>query len=447
MRVVFALWPNPAHLYPLVPLAWALQSAGHEVRVASHPVLAESTLAVGLTPVAVGDPEIMPMGPGRPQPRSVKQRLDRITEALELTPADKEVWDVFYQFMLPSMWDFHPVGSTARDPHPVLDDLVAFTRDWQPDLVLWDPCFPAGAVAARVAGAAQARLLWGLDYFASTMDRFAEAAARPGPGPEENPLVETMRPAAERYGLEIDDELLLGQWTVDPTPPGVRLPTSVRTVPTRWVPYSGQTVLPRWLHHRPERPRVALSLGLSQRMYFKGGWDHVPGLLEMVSDLDVEVVATLNADQLAGMPTLPKNVRAVDYLPLTQLLPSCSAMVHHGGMGTFASAVALRVPQLITDSDDDNGMITIEADGLEWSMATKHIESSVTARCVAERGAGLVLDIKNLSVDAMRKQLVRVLDEPAFRQGADSLYDDLLATPSPTETVPVLEKLTRRYRA
>ncbi|MGC5330207.1 nucleotide disphospho-sugar-binding domain-containing protein [Micromonospora sp. DT62] len=447
MRVVFALWPNPAHLYPLVPLAWALQSAGHEVRVASHPVLAESTLAVGLTPVAVGDPEIMPMGPGRPQPRSVKQRLDRITEALELTPADKEVWDVFYQFMLPSMWDFHPVGSTARDPHPVLDDLVAFARDWQPDLVLWDPCFPAGAVAARVAGAAQARLLWGLDYFASTMDRFAEAAARPGPGPEENPLVETMRPAAERYGLEIDDELLLGQWTVDPTPPGVRLPTSVRTVPTRWVPYSGQTVLPRWLHHRPERPRVALSLGLSQRMYFKGGWDHVPGLLEMVSDLDVEVVATLNADQLAGMPALPKNVRAVDYLPLTQLLPSCSAMVHHGGMGTFASAVALRVPQLITDSDDDNGMITIEADGLEWSMATKHIESSVTARCVAGRGAGLVLDIKNLSVDAMRKQLVRVLDEPAFRQGADSLYDDLLATPSPTETVPVLEKLTRRYRA
>ncbi|MBQ1076544.1 DUF1205 domain-containing protein [Micromonospora sp. C31] len=447
MRVLFALWPNPAHLYPLVPLAWALQSAGHEVRVASHPVLAESTLAVGLTPVAVGDPEIMPMGPGRPQPRSVKQRLDRITEALELTPADKEVWDVFYQFMLPSMWDFHPVGSTARDPHPVLDDLVAFARDWQPDLVLWDPCFPAGAVAARVAGAAQARLLWGLDYFASTMDRFAERATRPGPGPEENPLVETMRPAAERYGLEIDDELLLGQWTVDPTPPGVRLPTSVRTVPMRWVPYSGQTVLPRWLHHRPERPRVALSLGLSQRMYFKGGWDHVPGLLEMVSDLDVEVVATLNADQLAGMPTLPRNVRAVDYLPLTQLLPSCSAMVHHGGMGTFASAVALRVPQLITDSDDDNGMITIEADGLEWSMATKHIESSVTARCVAERSAGLVLDIKNLSVDAMRKQLVRVLDEPTFRQGADSLHDDLLATPSPTETVPVLEKLTRRYRA
>ena len=105
------------------------------------------------------------------------------------------------------------------------------------------------------------------------------------------------------------------------------------------------------------------------------------------------------------------------------------------------------MPQLIADSDDDNGMITIEADGLEWSMATKHIESSVTARCVAGRGAGLVLDIKNLSVDAMRKQLVRVLDEPAFRQGADSLYDDLLATPSPTETVPVLEKLTRRYRA
>jgi glycosyltransferase len=233
MRVVFALWPNPAHLYPLVPLAWAMQSAGHEVRVASHPILADSTKAVGLTPVAVGDPELMPMGPGRPQPRSVKERLDRITTALELSPADKDVWDVFYQFMLPSMWDFHPVGSTAADPHPVLDDLVEFTRAWQPDLVLWDPCFPAGAVAARAAGAAHARLLWGLDYFAWTMDRFAERAARPGPGPEANPLVETMRPGAERHGLDVDDELLLGQWTVDPTPAGVRLPTGVRTVPVR----------------------------------------------------------------------------------------------------------------------------------------------------------------------------------------------------------------------
>lgn len=36
MRVLFAVWPAVPHLYPAVPLAWALQGAGHEVSVASH---------------------------------------------------------------------------------------------------------------------------------------------------------------------------------------------------------------------------------------------------------------------------------------------------------------------------------------------------------------------------------------------------------------------------
>ena len=158
-------------------------------------------------------------------------------------------------------------------------------------------------MAARVTGAAQARLLWGLDYFASTMDRFAEAAARPGPGPEENPLVETMRPAAERYGLEIDDELLLGQWTVDPASrasPAHQRPDRADALgallgadgaPPLAAPPAGAA------------PRRALPRAVPADVLQGRLWDHVPGLLEMVSDLDVEVVATLNADQLAGMPT------------------------------------------------------------------------------------------------------------------------------------------------
>jgi glycosyltransferase len=448
MRVAFTVWPNPAHLYPIVPLAWALQSAGHEVVVASHPLLAEATASVGLNPVALGDIDKvpMPMGPGRPQPRSVRENLDKITGQLALDPADREIWDVFYQFMLPSMWDFHPVGHTAADEHPVVDKLVEFTKAWQPDLVLWDPCFPAGAVGARASGAAHARLLWGLDYFGATMDRFAERAGKPG-APTENPLAETVRPSAERHGLEVDDELLLGQWTVDPTPAVVRLPTSARLLPVRWVPYAAQTTVPEWLYQRPDRPRVGMSLGLSQRLYFAGGWEHVANLMDMVSELDIEVVATLNADQLAGLPSIPDNVRTIDYVPLHQLLPSCTAMIHHGGMGTFAATAASNIPQLITDSDVDNGMITITGeDGSEWSMINKHIESSVTARAVLARGAGLSIDIKKLSAQAMQKKLTRVLSEPAFTAGAASLYQDILATPTPNEIVPALEKLTAQHR-
>lgn len=445
MRVVLTPWPNPAHLYPIVPLAWALQSAGHEVCIASHAALAKATASVGLAAVSLGDPNVTPIGPGNPWDRAVEQKMERITTALDLTdPADRDLWDILYQFMLPSMWDFQPYGADPKDPHPELDQLVDFARSWRPDLVLWDPCFPIGAVAARACGAAHARMMWGLDYYSWAMDRFAERATRPGPGPEENPLVETMRPGAARHGVEVDDELLVGQWTVDPMPAGMRLPTSTRTVPVRWLPFSAQTPVPSWLYPVPDRPRVGLSLGLSQRLFFKDGWDHVPRLMDMVAELDIEVVATLNADQLALVPRLPDNVRAVDFIPLNQLLPTCSALVHQGGLGTFSAAVATATPQLIIDSDVANGVTTVEEDGEEFLATEKHTESKLTADYVADNGAGLPLDLQ-FSVDTMRKQLVRVLDEPAFQQGADKLYEDALATPSPNQVVPVLEKLTARH--
>jgi rhamnosyltransferase subunit B len=44
---------------------------------------------------------------------------------------------------------------------------------------------------------------------------------------------------------------------------------------------------------------------------------------------------------------LPASVRHFDYVPLTPLLPRCAALVHHGGIGTAAQAMAAGIPQLI----------------------------------------------------------------------------------------------------
>jgi rhamnosyltransferase subunit B len=44
---------------------------------------------------------------------------------------------------------------------------------------------------------------------------------------------------------------------------------------------------------------------------------------------------------------LPPTVRHFSYVPLAPLLPRCAALVHHGGMGTAAQAMAAGVPQLI----------------------------------------------------------------------------------------------------
>jgi rhamnosyltransferase subunit B len=46
------------------------------------------------------------------------------------------------------------------------------------------------------------------------------------------------------------------------------------------------------------------------------------------------------------LPTLPPTVHHESYAPLSRLLPQCAALVHHGGIGTLAQALAAGVPQL-----------------------------------------------------------------------------------------------------
>lgn len=44
---------------------------------------------------------------------------------------------------------------------------------------------------------------------------------------------------------------------------------------------------------------------------------------------------------------LPESVRAMKYASFGQLLPRCSAIVHHGGIGTTSQALAAGIPQII----------------------------------------------------------------------------------------------------
>lgn len=46
-------------------------------------------------------------------------------------------------------------------------------------------------------------------------------------------------------------------------------------------------------------------------------------------------------------PELPASVRHFDYLPFSLVLPRVAALVHHGGIGTLAQALAAGIPQLV----------------------------------------------------------------------------------------------------
>jgi UDP:flavonoid glycosyltransferase YjiC (YdhE family) len=102
-------------------------------------------------------------------------------------------------------------------------------------------------------------------------------------------------------------------------------------------------------------------------------------------------------------------------------------VIHHGGAGTFAAALAHAVPQLVMSID------------LWWDASTK-------AKELAARNAAMYLDPHGLTADVLRNNLIRMLEEPSFRTGAAELKAEFLATPSPTEIVAQLEALTAKHR-
>ncbi|MEV4134508.1 nucleotide disphospho-sugar-binding domain-containing protein [Dactylosporangium sp. NPDC049742] len=456
MRVLFTPYPSVAHLLPIVPLAWAFQSAGHEVRVASHAGFMPQIAATGLTPVPLGDPDSHEarLRDDARRPAEAAEVL-RYADVMGLDAVEREHWITFYQYLL------NPIADYVRTDLPECADLVAFARAWKPDLVLWDELFYAGPVAAAASGAAHARFMLGPDEIAWSVDRLEEHAAElVAAGLSANPLADVMRPIAEIYGLEVDRELMLGQWTLDPMPERFGPPTTEKVVRMRYEPYSGAQTVPAWLNEPPRRPRVALTLGESTRRFVPGDWDRTPKILEAVAGLDIEVIATLNSLQLQGLESIPDNVVVVDWVPLTQLLPTCSAIIHHGGMGTFAASRAFRVPQLVCDTEESVLMrqekveaptYTIgrefgvreetEVETTQWIVPAKKLEATWTSEYVITNHAGARLNHRALTVEEIGKLILQVVGEGVYQDGANDIYETWLATPAPAQVVKIFEGL------
>jgi UDP:flavonoid glycosyltransferase YjiC (YdhE family) len=444
MRVMFAAIPHPSHFYPLIPYAQSLQNAGHEVVIAGPPGAEDAVISAGLTPVSIGEPT--PISPenlakrGLPDP----EEMERFAAALGLDGAQRDHWDCFYQNFAFNSRVFVP-DAGVPEHQADYDGLIDFARQWQPDLVLWESWFQFGAIIAKACGAPHARILIGADYGGWSLETFR------GTDPATvgtNPLVAAIEPVAARYGLEVDDELLLGQVTIDPLPEELRLSKDVETIPVRAISYNGGARKPEWLFTRPEKPRVALSLGLSARLWQFDGDPRLPKLFAALGELDVEVVATLGGPQLNSVETIPDNVRVVDFVPLVQLLPTCSAIILHGATGTFWSALAAGVPQVLPTTDEPNRMIYEgEGENVKVRNAERDGDSWFMSKYLTDTSAGVWINHQTETVEEIRAKIDAVVSDPAYREGAAALRKEWLAKPSPADLIPEFVRLAESGRS
>ena len=313
------------------------------------------------------------------------------------------------------------MGRTSELADVMIEDLYRAGRSWGADLVVWDFMTFAGPIAARRLGVPSVRLVLGPDH----MTGWRAAYLRTGDTDEA--LGPRWLPALfARNGADWDPDwdparTGWGQTTdVDPCPARLQLP-GVAGVPLRWVPYNGSAVPPPWAHERPPRPRVCLTLGASGlRMT---GRDPVPlaELLAAFGDLDVEVVAAVTADHVADLRAVPANARVAPYVPLDVLLPTCSAIVHHGSPGTALAAAYHGVPQVTLPTMP--GQL-------------------FNAERISRTGAGLRLDPETVTAAGLRVAVEQMVHDPAARDAAALLRAEILDQPAPSEVARHLSSTT-----
>ncbi|MFH8620243.1 activator-dependent family glycosyltransferase [Streptomyces sp. NPDC017979] len=431
MRVLFASFAQRTPFFNSVPLAWALRTAGHEVRVAGAPELADAITGAGLTAV--------PVGPDEP----VADRTVRAMESGELiTP---EQW-VAEGSRMPDLGEGRPEELTwefltwlyrrMRVPKErvlndsLFDELVEFCRWWEPDLVISDPITYAGRLAASVTGAAHARLLFSQDVYGRMREHYLRVKAEQPPEEQEDALAEWLGQWAERYGASFSEEMTHGHFTIDQLPDSLRLDTGLSYVPMRYVPYNGPAVVPKWLREDPKKPRVLMTFGVSMN-----DWkvlevvtvEQMQDILDAVGDLEVELVVTLPDAFVKRLERVPANTRIVEFVPVHAVLPSCSAVVGHGGAGSFNGSVRYGVPQLVV------GLMAPDV-----TTKSEYFERS---------GTGLsIVSPQDVTGARIRECLVRLLEDPSFRRNAERVRQEVLAQPSPNDVVPELERLTALHR-
>jgi glycosyltransferase (activator-dependent family) len=425
MRILFTVIPEKTTFLHTVPLAWALRAAGHEVVVASAPGFTGTITQAGLTAVPVGrdaslwrvdgmNPDLLEKSRmGLPVPWNIVENT---------ADPDGITWPEQLYGHLHAVTKGH-----KPENFPIIAGVADFARHWQPDLVIWEPLSYAGAIAAKACGAAHARMLWSIDVLGATREHFLRLRAQAPPGEHGDPLAEWLGGYGGKYGYEFTEDMVTGHFTIDQMPPSLRMTAgSLHYVPVQYIPYGGPAVIPAWLRTRPERPRVGFSLGTTATDRFAGYSFSVQDAFDALSDLDIEIVATIAKTEQHKLGRIPDNTRVVNYVPFDALAATCSVMINHTGPGTYLTTARNGVPQL----------------NVPWDFDEPEL-----ARRSARQGASLMLYGEQVTGKNIREQLLRLLEEPGFRDSATRLRDEITAMPTPGELVGQLEQLTTKYRA
>ena len=152
-----------------------------------------------------------------------------------------------------------------------------------------------------------------------------------------------------------------------------------------------------------------------------------PALLrQLIDGLDGSVSALVTTGRNVDPESLgawPANVRVERFVPQEQVLPRCAAVVAHAGSGSVRGALAHGLPLVLVPQGAD--------------------QFDNAARCAAA-GAAVVVRPQELTAEAVRLALKRVLEDPSFAEAARRVQAEIRAMPTAEEVVSRFETYVAR---
>jgi UDP:flavonoid glycosyltransferase YjiC (YdhE family) len=394
MKVLLTAVSWPTSYFHLVPLGWALRAAGHDVRVVGHPDITEAITGSGLTAAPVGGAYGYLAGLAEAR-RAVERTLGRPPrpeDGLTLPPDTR-------RRLLELRLEPHVAATEA-----MADEMVELAEDWGPDLVVALPTALAAPLVAHRLGIPLVRHLWGPDP--------TRLAGFPGAGMDPERWPERLRALYDRMGTPVAADY--GELTLDPTPDAMQIAGVPNRIGVRYVPYNGPGVVPRWLLEKPGRRRVVVSWSTMNTLLDDGAGFAGRTIMDALAGLDLDVVLTLPRDvDAASVGELPPGVRLAQVAHLL-VMPTCDAVIHHGGTGTMLNAAVHGVPQVIVAGE---------------------LDQMFTAQQLAETGAGFGFRTDDVDPAELRAAVHDAIAVPAVRKAASGLRDEMLAAPAPADIV------------
>lgn len=383
MRVLFVTLPAMGHFLPLVPLAAALRTHGHEVSFAASPLFAAEVEARGFTCHPAGRPWLQSDFPLYfPQLRALGTGDVR------------------------TLWAYQNVfaGPPAAE---VAADIVRIGASERFQLVVFESTQYAGCVAAETLGIPHVAV----GVSSNSSDRRWVRL-----------LADQLSALREGAGLPPDPDMLMPfrYLFLSPVPSvllgDADLPASYHEVRMESYDASSQA-LPRWLEELPERPTVYLTLGTVQNKRP----DAFRTVIDGLAGQNLNLVVTTGADQdPAVLGDLPENTRAERFVAQGVLLPRCSAVVSHGGSGTLRAALWFGLPGLLMPHTADQPR---------------------NAAICRDLGVARTLEPAETTPDAVREAVAAILHEPGYRESALQVSRQMHRMPDVSEGVRLLEEL------